>query len=550
MSALVALLWPALVAAGLFGPPRVRAWALRLAPWAALPALLPLALDASVALPWLLLGTELAVDAVNRPLLLLTAVGWSLAGWFAAAQVAERRRRFWLGWLGALSGMLLLTLAADIVGFYLGYAVLSLSAYLLVTHAASPEALRAGRVYLVMAVLGEAAVLIGVLQLAGQVGNAPLASLAGEGAALAAADARWWLLAGFAVKLGIVPLHLWLPLAHPVAPAPASAILSGIIVKAGLAGWLRFVPAFADDARWVGVALLALGLFTAFGGVALGLTQRRFKTVLAYSTISQMGLVLTAFALAFLVPGGHEAMLSVLGLLMLHHGLNKASLFVAYGVAPGSSPLRLALFVLPALALAAAPFTSGFVAKDAVKAASSLAGLGDAMTWLLALTSTATALLMWKAFRLARALDTKGVPLHPSWPLLVAAGVVVPWWYASTVGISVAVTLDTLVAALWPLALAVVVAVVAERVWARRAPLTLPEGDVVVLIERAWASGAARARRQPRPLAPPAPTPPGTGAGEWLVGVEARLRRLPVVGLGLLLIGSALWLVLRVVSGG
>jgi formate hydrogenlyase subunit 3/multisubunit Na+/H+ antiporter MnhD subunit len=69
---------------------------------------------------------------------------------------------------------------------------------------------------------------------------------------LAESPARWLLLAGFAVKLGILPLHLWLPLAHPVAPVPASAILSGVIVKAGLIGWLRFVPALPDDPAVIG----------------------------------------------------------------------------------------------------------------------------------------------------------------------------------------------------------------------------------------------------------------------------------------------------------
>ena len=547
MSALLPLAWPLLLLAAMIAPGRVRHLAERLAPWAPLPLVLPLALGAAVELPWVLLGTRLVVDATNQPLLLLTLIGWTLAGWAADVQVRERRTRFWVGWLIALTGMLLLLLSGDLASFYLGYATVSLAAYLLVTHAATAEASRAGRVYLVMALAGEAAVLVGVLQLAGLYGNAAFTDLLAAPDALAASPARWWLLAGFAVKLGILPLHVWLPLAHPVAPAPASAILSGIIVKAGLAGWLRFVPPLPDDTRLLGEALLALGLVTAFAGVVLGLTQRRLKTVLAYSTISQMGLVLTGFALAFLVPGGREALVPVLGLLALHHGLNKASLFVAYGAAPGASRFRLALFALPALALAAAPVTTGFVAKEALKPSLALAELAPVLSVVLSLTSTATALLLWKAFGMARRLDALDVPLHPAWPLLVVAAALVPWAYALAAGLADVPTLPMLWAATWPLALAAVIAVLQRRLL-RGPALELPEGDLVVLVERALRRVPVRRARPPRASAPVAPR--WSGVIDALTSAEARQRHLPMVGLGLLLVGVALWAMLRVAGGG
>ena len=554
MSPLVALVWPLLLLGALFGPAPTRVWAERLAPWAPLPLLLPLLAGGRVDLPWLLLGTSLATDAVNGPLLLLTLLGWTLAGWAAAVQVRERRRRFWVGWLAALAGMILLLLAGDLASFYLGYAVVSLSAYLLVTHAATAQARRAGRIYLVMAVVGEAAVLIGVLQLAGAFGNVAFSGLLANPEAIAASPARWWLLAGFAVKLGILPLHVWLPLAHPVAPAPASAILSGIIVKAGLAGWLRFVPPLAGDGHSIGEALVLLGLVTAFGGVALGLTQTRLKTVLAYSTVSQMGLVLTGFALAFLLPGGRDALLPVLGLLVLHHGLNKASLFVAYGAAPGASRARLALFALPALALAAAPLTTGFLAKEALKGALYGAAVGAALApavaVALSLTSTATALLLWKAFGLARALDDRDVPLHPSWPLLVLAATVAPWWFAVSAGLFAMPTPDKAWAAAWPLLLAAAI-VVAHRRWFAGVSLTLPEGDLVVPVERAFARGAAMLRRPE--AAGEAATEPRLRFGrqtDALLRAETAQRRLPNIGLALLLVGTLLWGLTRWAGGG
>ena len=98
------------------------------------------------------------------------------------------------------------------------------------------------------------------------------------------------LILGFGLKMGLVPLHVWMPLAHPVAPIPASAVLSGIIVKAGVIGLIRFLPLEVPSPDW-GMALVGLGLLTAFYGVLVGLTQPHAKTILAYSTVSQMGVV-------------------------------------------------------------------------------------------------------------------------------------------------------------------------------------------------------------------------------------------------------------------
>lgn len=538
MTSLAALLLPLVLASALAGPAPLRGVALRAAPWAPLALLLPLLDPGGAGWAWPLLGVWLGADAAAQPLLLLTAVAWTLCGWFASAGVGEPRRSFWAGWLLSLAGLELALLAGDIASFYVGYALMSLSAYLLVTHARSDEAWRAGRIYLVMALLGEASLLAGVLLIAGQLGNARFDLLAADPAVLAGSPARWLLLTGFAVKLGILPLHPWLPLAHPVAPVPASAILSGVIVKAGLAGWLRFVPALDGDPSGVGHALLAIGLATSFGGVLLGLTQRRLKTVLAYSTISQMGLVAVAFALGFLVPGGHAALLGTIGLLALHHGLNKAALFVACGQQPGAGRLRLVLFAVPALALAAAPLSTGFAAKAALEQALAGSGLGPAFGWLLGLTSVATALLMGKAFALARALDERSVPLHPAWPALVVTAALLPWGWALAHGVPPAPSAEKLLAALAPLLLAAGL-LAAHRRWGRGAALRLPEGDLVVLAERAcswlWA-------QRPRPAAGDGARRPRLAAlAPRLLRIEEVQQRMGAVGLALLGVAAALW---------
>ncbi|MEE4637365.1 MAG: complex I subunit 5 family protein [Wenzhouxiangella sp.] len=482
MSAVLAVLLPMTLMLLFPAPERYRRLAIALTPWSGVLLFGPLLTRPEVAFSWPLLGVSLRVDAINQPLILLTAVAWNLSAWFAWNTIERDRRWFWSGWLGALSGMSLLLMAGDIATFYVGYALLSLSAYLLITHEHNPQAWRAARTYLVMAFLGEAAILSGILLLAGAIGNADFSSLNSHHEALAASPARWLLLAGFAVKMGIMPLHLWLPLAHPVAPVPASAILSGVIVKAGLMGWLRFVPGLPEDPAWIGWALIALGLFTAFAGVLIGLTQERIKTVLAYSTISQMGLILAAFALTLLLPDQRDGLLALVGLMALHHGLNKAALFLACGSSLAIGRLGAILFALPALSLAAFPLTGGYLSKNALKAA--IHGTpAEILILLLALTSTATALLLWHAWQLARQTRTRNPSLQPSWALLVLAGVVLPWFWAFEHDMIEPVKLYLLWASIWPLLLTTVIAIGAVRLgW--RATGQIPEGDLVVVAER------------------------------------------------------------------
>ena len=544
MSSLFAVILPFTLALLIAVPGAVRTAVCRIAPFAPL-ALLPVLLspsEAELGLP--LVGIRLAPDTVAIPLLWLTLLAWSLAGWMAAGQIDRERAWFWSGWLLALAGMNLLLLAGNLVSFYLGFAAMSLSAYLLVVHAGTAEAWRAGRVYLVMALAGEAAVLSGVLLLAGQLGNVAFEEMLGDAAtaALTEGPARWLLLVGFAVKLGIVPLHLWLPLAHPVAPVPASAILSGVIVKAGLLGWIRMVPALDVDPLIIGQWMLAFGLLTAFAGVLLGLTQRRIKTVLAYSTISQMGLLLCGFSAWFLMPGEREAVLATLGLLALHHGLNKAALFLACACEPGVSRWRLALFALPALSLAGLPLTTGFLAKGELKNVLGLAGVGDWVMLLVALSSTATALLMWKAYALARSMDAPKRGAHPAWVLLVLAALVAPWLYGASLSLVAWPDPAKLFDAGWPLLLAALLIVLGRQV-PYRLRLSLPEGDLVVHFERlaSWLGQTGRSLYEPRP-----------STDRWrldsrralslLARMEGSEASLPLVGLALLAVAVLLWL--------
>ena len=512
-------------------------------------ALLPglFAAGHQVDLPWLLLGVRLAVDAVSAPLLLLAGLLWGAAAWYARGAMADdpRRRTFFAFFAVTLAGNTGVLLAGDLAGFYLAYAVMTFAAYPLVVHDRTAEAYRAGRVYLTMAVAAEAALLIAVLWIAAPFGNLPLSAVP---AAVAAHPQGGWIaglaVAAFAVKMGVAPLHVWLPLAHPAAPVAASAVLSGVLVKAGLVGWLRFLP--LGEAAWAGLGTvcLVLGLTTAFYGVAVGVVQSRIKTVLAYSTISQMGLLTAGVGIALAAaPAAWPLLMPALLLFALHHGLAKGALFLAAGL---HGRLRLGLLALPALSLTGLPPLAGFVAKSGLKEAGYWApdGWVAALPWLLALSSVATMWLMARLLWLAggnqgsaaeHTVRGEGGRIGAA-GFLVAAALIVPWAWADLHGVlwfDVALTPSAWWMAVWPVAVgagaAYVVARFGRGVMGRRCP-AIPEGDLlepVVALGRGVAAVARRwwARR---------PVVPEYSPQEWfwrlLAVAEDKLSATAVVG--------------------
>ncbi len=528
MGALSAALLP-LLAAALVLAPASRALGLRLAPWLPLPAL-ALALAApdgtALDLPWLLLGSRLGLDATGRLFLFFTALVWLIAGVYARGWLRDdpRRHVYWAFHLATQAGNLWVCLAQDAAGFYLGFTLMTFAAYGLVVHTGSAEARRAGRVYLAMAVLGEAALVAGLLLAVGAAGS----PLIGD---LAAAPLPGWaaalLILGFGIKVGVPLLHLWLPLAHPVAPVPASAVLSGVMLKAGLLGWLRFLPLGVEAQPAAGALLMAAGLAALFYGVAVGLAQRDAKVLLAYSSVSQMGFMTLGVGAGLAAPGLWPLLLPAVGLYALHHALAKSALFLGVGVAQarGGRPAVLAGLALPALALAGAPLTSGALAKVEMKVAvAALPGPWSVLLeGLLPLAAAGTALLMarllWLAARQAGGAARPGL-LAP-WLAGLAAVAVLPGWLAAEGAWARALGGGAWVAALWPLALAAALAWAAlRRRW--RAP-AVPPGDVLPLLERAWAA----LRRGCAGLAPPRPalrlprpapgTDPEAGLGRWPV---------------------------------
>ena len=321
---------------------------------------------------------------------------WSAAGLYGLDYLRNDKAlaRYSLFYLLSMTGSFGLILAQDIFGFITFFTLMSFSAYGLVIHSGAEEALKAGKSYLQWVVIGE------VLLFAALVG---LAS-GGDGNIALGVDTvsqPLWvtvlLIVGFGIKAGLLTVHMWLPRAHPVAPIPASALLSGLMVKAGLLGWWRFLPLGEIALPEIGSILLALGLGAAFLAVIKGMQQHNPKALLAYSTISQMGILTAGVGVGLREPVLWSMILPALLLYAVHHGVAKSALFLSVGVAPlaASNPhFRWLIWTsvsIPALALAGLPLSSGAVAKIALKNA--VADMGW-LTLLLSLTVIGTTCLM------------------------------------------------------------------------------------------------------------------------------------------------------------
>lgn len=466
---------------------------------------------------WLLLGTSVGLDPVGRALLVvavvlyaaaLTAVGW------------RRTRR-----AGPLEAFLLVTFvgnmgvygAADAVTFYLSFAVMSFAAAGLVLHERTPLAHHAGRVYLALAVLSETAVL-GAVLLTVAAGGLHLAD-----APAAVAESPYTglivvlLIIGFGIKTGLVPVHVWLPLAHPAAPPAASAVLSGAMVKAGLVGWVRFLPLGEAALPGLGTVLVVLALLGAVGAALLGLGQRDPKVVLAYSTVSQMGYLGAVVGIALAEPRLAEAAVASAAVYAVHHGLAKGALFLGVPVWKHHRADRARWMVMGGLALAClavvgAPFTSGALGKYATKRAVEGVALGalDPVHLLPFVATGSTVLLvrfLWLLVHTsADPLPAGHDPELGAWIAIVLTSLALPWWVAAAwLPVTAVPGLDpvTVWGATWPVLLGLVMSaggLVLAGARLRARVQQVPAGDLLVLEEQALRRVGQAGRRTWQPV--------------------------------------------------
>ncbi len=476
------------------------------------------------------LRMTLALDRPGALLLGLASLLWALAGAYARADLRgdPEAGRFAEWWLLTLSGSLAVFMAADLVSFYLTYSIVSLAAWGLIVHDGTVDSRRAAAIYPALAVLGEAFLLMAFVFMAQNTADGSLMIRA----AVAALPGSPWraasltlLLLGFGLKIGTVPGHVWMPLAYRAAPIPAAAALSGAAVKAGLIGLIRFLPLATAMPAW-GEALAAAGLLSAFYGVAIGITQDDPKTVLAYSSVSQMGLLAAALGMGW-AAGDANAALGV-SFSASNHILVKGGLFLAVGVAAAGPRLRRVLWpaVILALSLAGLPLTGGALGKMAVKGA-----LGHGVVGALANAAAAGSTLLMLHF--LRRLVTLATPARAakawaagSWLTTAFLAIALPWilYPLAQSGPRLgALNLAALWQGLWPIVLGGIAAAI---LWGSGIVLPrCPPGDIVIAGER-----AARSM---------------TGCAKAIEKADTMLREWPVACLSLLIIvfllATALW---------
>ena len=311
------------------------------------------------------------------------------SGWFAASVLSleyfshvKRRNRYYMFWMLTLGATVGVFLSADLFTTFICFEIMSFTSYVFVVQTEEKDAVRASGTYLAVAVIGGLVTLYGLFLIYNLLGTLQISEPAH--AAESINDPRClWLpgiltLFGFAAKAGAFPLHIWLPTAHPAAPAPASAVLSGVITKTGIYGVaILSTTLFLHNGTW-GSMLAVIGAITMVLGAALAVCSVDLKRTLACSSVSQIGFIMVGLAMQCLL--GHHNALAVDGTILhvLNHSLIKMVLFPIAGIIHLSThsydlndiqgfgrgkPLLAILAGIPMLSLAGLPLLNGYVSK-------------------------------------------------------------------------------------------------------------------------------------------------------------------------------------------
>lgn len=330
------------------------------------------------------LGIGFVLDGFRSVYTLTAALMWMMTTVFSKEYFKHyhNRNRYYLFMLLTLGATMGVFLSADLYTTFIFFEMMSFTSYVWVAHDERKASLRAAETYLSVAVIGGMAMLMGLFLLYHELGTLEIAALLRL--AKACPDKTLLYVAGgcitlgFGAKAGVFPLHIWLPKAHPVAPAPASALLSGILTKSGIFGMIVVsCNLLYGDGDW-GSVILLLGCITMFGGAFLALFSVDLKRTLACSSMSQIGFVTVGIGMQGLL--GEENTMAAMGTLlhMVNHSLIKLVLFMAAGVVfmnvhmlnlneirgfGRKKPLLHFIFLMGALGIGGIPLWNGYISK-------------------------------------------------------------------------------------------------------------------------------------------------------------------------------------------
>jgi formate hydrogenlyase subunit 3/multisubunit Na+/H+ antiporter MnhD subunit len=326
------------------------------------------------------LGIDLYLDGLSALLLAITAItglGVTLYGRHYFADAATKAR-FWPLWLFLWAGLNALFLSGDIFNLYVTLELVGLAAVALVALAGGGAAFTGALRYLLVGLVGSASYLLGVALLYGQYATLDILAL---GPLVGSSTVTWVamaaMFAGLTLKTALFPLHFWLPGAHGAAPAPVSAVLSGLVVKAAFYLLMRlWLQVFPIDLPGPGQLLGILGTLAILWGSLQALRQERLKMLLAYSTVAQLGYLFLVFPLAT-TTAADTAWLGGL-MFIASHALAKSALFLSAGnilyhkghdrvseldEVARHEPFTLFAFALAGVSLIGLPPSGGFSAK-------------------------------------------------------------------------------------------------------------------------------------------------------------------------------------------
>jgi formate hydrogenlyase subunit 3/multisubunit Na+/H+ antiporter MnhD subunit len=344
------------------------------------------ALTLPLGIPWI--GAHFRIDALAAFFLVVVNLGGAAAslyglGYGRHEAAAERVLPFFPAFL---AGMNLVVLADDAFTFLLSWEFMSLASWALVlAHHRDSDNTRAGYIYLIMASFGTLALLLAFGLLAGTEGGYTFDAIrAGEHPTRVGALVLGLVLLGAGSKAGIVPLHVWLPLAHPAAPSHVSALMSGVMTKVAVYGFIRVVfDLLGEPNWWSGLVVLLLGGVTAVLGVLYALMQHDLKRLLAYHTVENIGIIYIGLglALAFSANGMQAAAALALAAALFHvlnHSIFKSLLFFGAGAVLTATrerdmehlgglihrmPYTSFTFLVGCVAISALPPLNGFVSE-------------------------------------------------------------------------------------------------------------------------------------------------------------------------------------------
>ncbi|QPK65614.1 hydrogenase 4 subunit B [Methylomonas sp. LL1] len=341
-------------------------------------------------LPWL--PWHVRFDGLSGFFFLIVGIGVGAVSLYGPAYVAdyqESQHPFAvLGLFTGLfvAGMLLVLLADDAFFFMIAWELMSVASYFLVAfqHEYSTNR-RAAFIYLLMAEVGALAIILAFGVLAGFTDGFTFDALRQAALSPTWANIAFVLaLLGFGMKAGIVPIHVWLPEAHPVAPSHISALMSGVMLKVAVYGLIRFCFDLLSQVQWQwGVVLLILGTVSALGGILYAMMQSNLKRLLAYSSVENIGIIFMVLGLAMIFMANGHPQLAALGFLAalfhaFNHALFKNLLFLGAGILQHQihdlnidsmgglikrMPHTSFLFLVGCMSISSLPLFNGFVSE-------------------------------------------------------------------------------------------------------------------------------------------------------------------------------------------